>query len=577
MIEGKRSFLRAAWQLAAPYWRSEEKGRAWGLLLACLALNLGNVYIDVRINQWNNTFYNALQDFDGGEVFRQLGIFGLLAGISIVLSVYALYLSQILLIGWRRWLTRRYLAAWLADRAYFHLQLSNAGTDNPDQRIADDLNLFTTDTINLSLGLLSAVVSVISFLFILWGLSGPAEIPLGSWGTVSIPAYLVWAALLYAGVGTYITVRIGRPLVPLNFAQQRYEADFRFSLVRLRENAESVAFYGGEPQELGIFHQRFRQVFDNFWRITVRRKYLRWFTAGYDQIAVIFPVIVALPRYLAQEIKLGGLIQIVDAFQSVHDSLSFLITSYREIAEWQAVTERLAGFDERMHAIAAAVRAPQQIEIRPGGAGLAVTELALDLPNGTPLLRDIAFTVPAGESLLINGPTGVGKSTLLRAIAGLWPFGRGSIRIGAGRALFLPQRPYMPLGSLREALLYPRAGEAVPAERLTEVLEKVGLGSFADRLDTSDNWAQRLSLGEQQRLAFGRILLSEPAIVFLDEATSALDEPGEGALYRLLREAPWHPTVISVGHRSTLRDHHAQVLELGSTQPPSLAVAAVAS
>jgi len=361
MSDEKPSTIAEAWRLSTPYWRSEEKLRAWVLLGAVIALNLGNVYIDVRINQWNNAFFNAIQNHDAAEFFKQLGIFGLLAGAAIVISVYALYLNQMLQIGWRRWLTRRYVDRWLADRAYFRLQLQGQDTDNPDQRIADDLRLFTDYVMSLSLGLLTSVVSLVSFLFILWGLSGPAEIPLFGWTTLHVPAYLVWCAVAYAALGTWLTVKIGRPLVPLNFAQQRFEADFRFSLVRLRENAESVAFYRGEAPEADVFHRRFGRLFDNFWKLMVRRKHLNWFTSGYAQAAVIFPYLVAAPRYFAGQIQMGGLMQIGDAFISVQNSLSFIVNSYADIAAWQAVTERLATFEARMRTIAAEIGAPQQI------------------------------------------------------------------------------------------------------------------------------------------------------------------------------------------------------------------------
>lgn len=571
----KPSLIAEAWRLAAPYWRSDERWRARGLLGAVVALNLGNVYIDVRINQWNNAFFNAIQNLDLSEFFKQLGIFGLLAGAAIVISVYALYLNQMLQIGWRRWLTRRYVDAWLADRAYFRLQLQGQDTDNPDQRIAEDLNLFTSYVMGLSLGLLTSVVSLVSFLFILWGLSGPAELPLFGWGTLHVPAYLVWCAILYAGVGTWLTVKIGRPLVPLNFAQQRFEADFRFSLVRLRENAESVAFYRGEAPESEVFHRRFGRVFDNFWKIMVRRKHLNWFTSGYAQAAVIFPYLVAAPRYFAGQIQMGGLMQVGDAFISVQNSLSFIVNSYAEIAAWAAVTERLSGFDRRMQAIAAAARAPQRIALAHTGTGLAVEGLDLDLPDGTALLHGISFSAGAGEALLIVGPTGSGKSTLMRALAGLWPWGSGLVRLGEGRHLFLPQRPYLPLGTLADALRYPDGVEVARA-RLEAVLETVGLGGFISLLDETDLWAQRLSLGEQQRLAFARVLLAEPAIVFLDEATSALDEPAEAALYALLRGASWRPTLVSVGHRSTLRAFHDRAIDISRFSPrlPALAPAA---
>jgi vitamin B12/bleomycin/antimicrobial peptide transport system ATP-binding/permease protein len=558
----KRSSLRDAWRLAKPYWTSEEKWSAWGFLLAVVALNLGNVYISVRLNEWNNAFYNALQAFNGDEFFRQIGIFCILAALYIVFAVYALYLNQMLQIRWRRWLTQRYLGAWLADRAYYHLQLGST-TDNPDQRISEDLNQFTTYVLTLSLGLLTSVVSLFSFLYILWGLSGPASIPLGKWGTLQIPAYLVWAALLYAGVGTWLTIKVGRPLVPLNFARQRFEADFRFSLVRLRENAESIALYGGEKVELGVFKDRFRSVFENFLHIMKRQKRLTWLTAGYSQVALIFPVVVVAPRYFAKQIGLGGLMQVVGAFSSVQSSLSFIITSYTDIATWQAVTQRLIGFQERLLAVRQSNDVSRQIILRREDVGVAADEVDLDLPDGTPLLRGVAFKTGRGAGVLIAGPTGAGKSTLLRAIAGIWPFGRGSITLGSGQMLFVPQRPYLPLGTLASALLYPGGDNgSVPVARLAAVLEEVGLGALAHELELVENWSQRLSLGEQQRLAFARILLVKPALLFLDEATSALDEPSEARLYGLLRADAWRPTIVSVGHRTTLRGFHEQRLEI---------------
>lgn len=549
-----------AWRLAKPYWASEEKWSARGLLLAVVALNLGNVYISVRINEWNNAFYNALQRFDSAEFFRQLGIFCILAALYIVMAVYALYLSQMLQIRWRRWLTRRYLGAWLTERAYYHLELKGA-TDNPDQRISEDLNQFTSYVLTLSLGLLTSVVSLASFLVILWGLSGSADIPLGSWGTLHVPAYLVWAALLYAGAGTWLTIKIGRPLVPLNFAQQRFEADFRFSLVRLRENAESVALYGGESMELGVFHDRFRSVFENFWQIMKRQKRLAWFTSGYAQIALIFPVVVVAPRYFAKQIGLGGLMQVVNAFTSVQSSLSFIITSYTNIATWQAVTLRLIGFEERLSAIHRSTHERPKIIIRREESGVAVEGVDLDLPDGTPLLHGVAFAPERGAAVLIAGPTGAGKSTLLRAIAGIWPYARGKITLGKGRILFVPQRPYLPLGTLAAALRYPGGDDSnFPTTRLASALTEVGLGPLANELDTVQDWSQRLSPGEQQRFAFARIFLIKPALLFLDEATSALDERSEAQLYGRLRRATWSPTIVSVGHRSTLRGFHDHVL-----------------
>jgi putative ATP-binding cassette transporter len=571
-VATKRGFLRQAWDLAWPYWKSEEKWSAIGLLVAVVALNLITVALNVRFNTWYNDFYNALQQYDWVQFWRQLAIFGIIAFLYIMVAVYSLYLRQILHIRWRRWLTDRFLRDWLEDQSYYRMQLNQATTDNPDQRISDDLDRFATITLALSLGLLSSFVTLVSFLSILWTLSGALTIPLGGGAVIHIPGYMVFAALVYAVGGTLLTRWIGYPLIQLNFDQQRYEADFRFSMVRLRENSENVAFYGGEARELDTFQSRFVRIIANWWGIIKRRKKLTWFTTSYAQLAIIFPLVVAAPRYFAKAIQLGGLMQIVSAFGQVQDSLSFIITSYTEIAEYQAVVQRLFGFREKMNEIAAERRAPQPIEIERGGAGVEVERLDLNLPDGRSLRSDIALAASPGKSLLITGVSGVGKSTLLRAIAGLWPFGRGRIRVADGRALFLPQRPYLPLGTLADALVYPRSANELSRQSLVDALHAVGLGELADRLDENGNWAQRLSIGEQQRLAFARVLLARPEIVFLDEATSALDDAAEMSLYRLLREAAWRPTIVSVGHHSTLRRFHDAVVDLTRSQVSRAAV-----
>ena len=557
----KGGFLRQAWGLAWPYWKSEEKWSAILLLGAIVALNLFTVWLNVRFNYWNNDFYNALQQYDWSEFWRQFAIFGAIAVASILAGVYSFYLRGILHIRWRRWLTEHFLRDWLGDQSYYRMKFDEATTDNPDQRISEDLDRFATITLALSLGLLSAVVTLVSFLSILWTLSGSLAIPIGG-TSLEIPGYMVFAALVYAVAGTMLTRWIGRPLIRLNFDQQRYEADFRFSMVRLRENAENVAFYGGEARELDTFHARFARVIANWWWIIKRRKKLAWFTYGYDQVAIVFPFLVAAPRYFDKVIQLGGLMQIASAFRQVQESLSFIISSYTEIAEYQAVVQRLSGFRGRLNDIAEQRRAPQPIEIERGGTGLDVEALDLNLPDGRLLRPDITLAASPSNPLLITGASGSGKSTLLRAIAGLWPFGRGHIRVADSRSLFLPQRPYLPLGTLAEILVYPHAAAEFPRDKLAEALRAVGLPQLVDRLDEDGNWAHRLSIGEQQRLAFARVLLARPEIVFLDEATSALDEAAEMSLYRLLREAPWRPTIVSVGHHGTLRRFHDTVVDL---------------
>jgi vitamin B12/bleomycin/antimicrobial peptide transport system ATP-binding/permease protein len=565
--KAKRSLLHEAWRIARVYWTSEEKWSAWGLLGLIVAINLGNVYVVIQMNGWNRGFYNALQIFDSGELLRQLGWFFLIASSGVTLTVTALYFNQMLQIRWRRWLTEKYVKAWLTNQAYYQLQLKGE-IDNPDQRISEDIQLFTTQACTLGINLFTSVVGMGSFLFILWGLSGPAAIPLGKFGAVYIPGYLVWAALLYAGLATWITTKVGRPLVPLNFLKQRFEGDFRFSLVRVRENAESVASYGGEKVELGLFNERFHSVADNFRRIMKRQMRLGSFTSSYGQVAFVFPYLVVAPRYFAKQMPLGGLMQVVNAFVYVSDRLSYVITAYSDIVAWLAVTERLAGFDRKLQELHAPCPPDDGIKIRRSGVSVSVEDLDLDLPDGSALLRGVSCEPAKGSALLISGPTGTGKSTLLRAIAGIWPFGRGNIRIGEGRMLLVPQRPYLPQGTLANALSYPSTdGQSFTAAELGAALGEVGLGSYASQLDVVDNWGQRMSLGEQQRLAFARVLLAEPALLFLDEATSGLDEAGEARLYGLLMSAPWQPTVVSVGHRSTLIQFHDAILDLAPFIP----------
>jgi len=559
----KPGIVRAAWKLAWPFWAGDEKWSARGLLAAVIALNLASVWLNVRLNAWNNDFYNALQNYDWPNFWWQFAIFGMIAVSLIVVAVYQLYLRQILHIRWRRWMTDRFLKDWLADQAYYRMQLDQSATDNPDQRIADDLDRFTSISLTLSIGLMNAVVTLFSFLFILWSLSGSLHIPFGEDSGIDIPGYMVFAAIIYAVGGTWLTQKIGSPLIGLLYNQQRYEADFRFSLVRLRENAESVAFYGGESRELGVFQGRFARVVLNWWDIILRRKKLTWFTTGYSQVAVVFPFLVAAPRYFSKEIQLGGLMQISSAFGQVQDSLSFIVTSYTEIAEYQSVVQRLQGFRAKVEEISTERHAPHPIDIQRAGAGVEVGGLDLNLPDGRSLRQDIALAAVPGKPVLVTGPSGSGKSTLLRAIAGLWPFGRGRIRVGDGHVLFLPQRPYLPLGTLGDAIAYPELDHQPRRAELEAALHAVGLSYLIDQLDEEGNWAQRLSGGEQQRLGFARVLLVRPDVVFLDEATSALDEAAESALYRLLREAEWGPTVVSVGHHGTLRRFHETVIDLG--------------
>ena len=567
-----RRLLKNAWALTRPYWFSEDRWAAWGLLLAVVTLNLGIVFINVLLNKWNNTFYNSLQDKDYTVFVQQLFRFTWLAGSFIVVAVYQLYLNQMLQIRWRRWLTERYLGEWLRDTAYYRMQLAGGETDNPDQRIAEDLRLFVTGTLGLAIGGMRAVVTLVSFIAILWGLSGAVTLPVGGF-LVTIPGYMVWAALLYAIVGTWLTDRIGRPLVRMNFDRQRYEADFRFGLVRFRENTEGVALYHGEPDELRNFRTRFGSVVRNWWDIMRQQKRLTWFTAGYGQAAIIFPFVVAAPRYFRGEIPLGGLVQTASAFGQVQDSLSFIVSSYTDIAEWRSVVQRLVGFEEALDRVRAQAAARDGIRREDADAPtLAVENVDLALPGGTALISGVNLALARGESALLSGPSGAGKSTLIRAIAGIWPFGRGEIRVPRGPVLFLPQKPYLPIGTLREIITYPTPAGGLDDQVLREALEAVGLPELAGRLDEAGHWALQLSPGEQQRIAFARALVQKPDWLFLDEATSAVDEAAETRLYQLVRDRLRGTAVLSVGHRSSLRAFHGRqlVVKPGGSAPASI-------
>lgn len=539
-----------------PYWRSEEKTRAVLLLIFIITLNLAGVFLLVKLNYWNNDFYNALQNRDFDAFTRLIGDFSILAFLYILSAVYALYLRQMLEIKWRRWMTARYLERWLGARMYYRLQLTGE-TDNPDQRISEDLKLFVQLTLALSIGFMKAVVTLVSFVFILWQLSGTFTIPVIE---VTIPGYMVFIALGYAAVGTYLTQKIGRPLIKQNFDQQRYEADFRYSLIRLRENCESIAFYRGEGPEGEVFRKRFTNVVDNFWQIMKRQKKLTWFTSGYAQIAVIFPIIIAAPRYFSGQMQLGGLLQTVNAFGKVQDALSFFIDNYTSFAEWRAVIARLEGFAAHMDELESARDEKTLID----GDVVATDKLTVALPSGDVLIEGLTVTFREGESVLITGASGAGKSTLLRTLAGIWPYGRGTVVRPKDSVLFLPQRPYLPLGTLRQALLYPESARSITDREIINILKLCRLPELTERLDDFADWTQILSLGEQQRIAFARVLIAKPHWLFLDEATAALDEDTENHLYTLIRDRLTDTTVISVGHRSTLTAFHKKNLHLST-------------
>ncbi|TCZ61374.1 ABC transporter ATP-binding protein/permease [Roseicella aquatilis] len=564
------SFLRDAWRIAGPYWRSEERWRARLLLGVVVALNLSLVGMNVLLSYWNREFFNSLQEKDA-EAFWQLLFlwrqtesgpmpgFVFVAALYILIAVYQLYLRQALQIRWRSWLTTQVLDRWLADRAYYRIALTDPGTDNPDQRIAEDLRFFVDNTLALGLGLMRSVVTLASFILVLWSLSGPATI-LG----LTIPGYMVWVALAYSVLGTLLAHWVGRALIPLNFNQQRVEADFRYALIRFRENAEGIALYGGEAGEKRGLVDRFGAVIHNWWAIMVATKRLTAFTATYAQAAVVFPFVVASPRYFSGAIPLGGLTQTASAFAEVQGALSWFVDNYAALTEWRATVKRITGFADAIAAArgAAAEGAGVRAQAEPR-EDLVLEDIHLALPDGRVLLEGAAAEIGRGEAVLLTGPSGSGKSTLFRAIAGIWPFGRGRVRVPAGASvLFLPQRPYLPLGTLRRAVCYPRDTAAFPDAAVREALAAAGLGHLAARLDEEDAWDRRLSGGEQQRVALARALLVRPDWLFLDEATASLDPEAEARFYTLLRERLPGTTLVSIAHRPAVAQYHRRALRV---------------
>jgi putative ATP-binding cassette transporter len=551
------------WRIAAPYFRSEDKFAGRLLLAAVIVIELMNVAINVLLNEWNNRFYNALQEKNWDGFVREIGIFCILAAAYIVLAVYQLYLNQWLQIRWRNWLTRHYLGEWLDHANHYRMQLQGDAADNPDQRIADDVKLFVDQTLNICVGFLSAVVTLVSFVVILWGLS--AESPLTLFGNeFHIPGYLVWGALIYAVFGTALTHWIGSPLVMLDFQQQRFEADFRFNLVRVRENSEQIALLHGEGAEQERLLERFGRVVQNWYEIMIRTKRLTAFTASYAQAAVVFPYILVAPAYFAGKIQLGGMMQTASAFSSVQQSLSFFVSTYRTLAEWRAVVARLDGFETAIRSAEALATSADAIDVVPAtGSGIDLEQLLVKLPNGTPLVSTGHFVIRGHERTLLTGPSGAGKSTLFRAVAGIWPFGSGSVAIPANATLMmLPQRPYFPVGSLQAAVVYPAEASAFSPDRVADALVAVGLPRLAAELEREAHWNRMLSLGEQQRLGLARALLHAPQFLFLDEATASLDEASEAQLYQLLEAKLPATTVVSIGHRSTLEAFHQRNVAL---------------
>jgi putative ATP-binding cassette transporter len=552
-----KSFAGKVWRLTYPYWFSEEKWISRLLLFSITTLNLLLVAITVMVNKWYAVFYAALEAKDYPTFKKQILIFCGLAFFYIIFAVYQLYLNQMLQIRWRRWLTEKYFERWFKNRVYYRFELQGKENDNPDQRISEDVQIFTSETLSYAFGFLNAVVTLVSFIGILWGLSGIIHV----YG-VAIHGYMLWAALIYAIVGTWLTHKIGFPLIKINFDLEKYQAHFRYNLVRFRENAEAIALYHGEESEKKNLLERFQGIWNTWWQLMKRQKKLTWFTSAYNQIAIIFPIIVASPRYFSGQINLGILMQISSAFGHVQSSLSWFLNSYANLAHWKASVDRLLSFEETLEKLDLKVETSPEIRTEKHSENSIKIDLKeLRIPNGRTLLQNQQTLFKRGENIIIKGPSGCGKSTLFRAISGIWPYGDGEIFTPEESILFLPQKTYLPIDTLKDVIAYPSSSETFTEDEIHSALIECQLGHLKDQLNVEENWAQYLSLGEQQRLGFARALLHQPDWLLMDESTASVDEAMEKHLYELIKTKLPKTTFLSIAHRPTVDQYHDGVLE----------------
>ena len=563
--------IRRFFHLAGPFFFSEEKWWARFLAIGVVALTLLQLVVQIRINIWNRDFFNALQNHDWHAFVWQMALYGALALASMATAVFQLYGKQLLQLRWRRWLTSHLIDSWLEGGRHYQLRfIGEGGVENPDQRIAENARGATELAVEFALGILNAAVTVVSFIGILWLLSGTLTVALSGM-TLNIPGYMVWATLLYAGVGTVLTYVVGKPIVHANIMQNAAEADFRFMLVRVRENSEGIALIGGEGDEqegLGLSLSQVVAAGKHLMRV---QRNLMWMTSGFGMIGMVYPTLVASPRYFAGVMTLGGLMQITGAFGQVQTGLTWFVGNFPQIAEWRSHVTRLLGFMDTVNTTVEAtteagdVTRINLVEVpsKQGEEALSFQDLQITLPDGNLVIAEANAKIARGEKVLIAGESGSGKSTLLRAIAGLWPWGSGSILVPIrSKLMFMPQKPYLPVGTLSAAITYPTAPRHFGRKAIEAVLERCGLSELIPRLDEVAQWDRILSGGELQRVAFSRALLHQPEWIFMDEATAALDEEGQTSMMKLFREQLAWTTVVSVAHRTGLAAFHDRTLEL---------------
>lgn len=563
------------WQLIKTYWQSDKRYQAYLFFFFILLMTVGLVAFDVVFNYWYNYFYDALQEYKQKEAVRLLVVFFMLAAVYILLAVYRYYVSQLFALRWRRWLTEQFVGRWLQQRSYYLLENFDEKTDNPDQRIQEDCGAIVSNSIDLTMGLISAVTTFFAFIYILWSLSGIFKLNLGWLGTYYVHGYLVWVGMIYATLGSILTIKIGRPLITLNFEQQRREATFRYAAVDLRTHAENVALYRGENHQRNVLQRLFDRVLDNWLAIILRQKKLLWFTAGYNQLSVVLPLLIVLPNYFSKVFKLGGLMQSLRAFASVEGSLSYLVNSYTQIAQWQAIGQRLTTFVNHMSEADEKADVQNKLEFFKHDANSIISKnMAISTPRNQLLLSNINEEFVHGMHYLIKGISGIGKSTYIRALSGIWPYSSGEVIFPKDKlVMYVPQRPYMPIGTLTEAILFPDKEHPELESRVKEVLQKCNLEHLIPRLNETAAWSEQLSPGEQQRIGFARVLLHKPDWVFLDESTSMLDIANEKRVYQLLKDELPNCSIVSVGHRPTLDVHHDHIIDMAKySAEPAAAV-----
>ena len=541
------------WMFAGGYLSPKRSIKPLLFFVLIVTLTLFSVRLSLVHSTWYNNMYTALQEFNQTVFWEQMILFCFIAGFSVAAALISYYLNQRFSINWIEWLNTELLEKWMDKRAYYKSQYMGNNLDNPDQRIQQDIQSYVKTTLSLSTGVIDAVTSMISYTILLWGLAGPMSL-LG----IEIPRAMVYLVFAYVIFTTLIAFWLGKPLIRLNFANEKLNANYRYSLIRVKEYAESIAFYAGEKVEKSRLYEQFRAVIDNMWDIVFRALKFSGFNLVVSQISVVFPLLIQVSRYFEKQIKLGDLMQTLQVFGKLHSNLSFFRNTYDSFAEYKATLDRLTGF----HYSVEAAQKQSKTDITDHPTDVIFQHLSVKSPMGKILIKDLNLTLTQGNSLLIQGQSGVGKTTLLRTIAGLWSYAEGKIFCPQHNTLFLSQRPYLPQGNLLTALYYPDTTENVDLAKITRVLEQVQLAHLQDRLEQEQDWSRILSLGEQQRLAFARLLLHKPTVAFLDEASASLDEGMEYAMYRLIREELPNTTIISVGHRSTLVPLHQQQLEL---------------